>query len=96
MPIKPLGDKIVVKQVEVEEKTEGGIIFLQGDGSQQPQGTIIAVGPGKQLLDGSHYPPQVKVGEKVVFSAYANGNPIEVDGEKYLVMDETQILAVLD
>ncbi|MDO8586136.1 MAG: co-chaperone GroES [Armatimonadota bacterium] len=93
--IKPLGDKVVVKQAEEEEKTLGGII-LPDTAKQKPQvGTVIATGPGRVLDDGSRAAMAVKAGQKVVFSKYG-GAEVNVDGEDYIILDEDSIYAIQD
>lgn len=94
MRIEPVGEKIIVKRVEAEEKTAGGI-FLPDQAREKPQqGRVLSVGTGRLLPDGTRVPPQVNEGDKVVFSSYA-GTEIEVDGTKLLIMGESDILAVI-
>ncbi len=94
--IIPLKDKVVVKRIEEEEqKTPGGII-IPDTAKEKPQiGEVIAVGKGKVKEDGKIIPPEVKVGDKVLFAKYA-GTEIKVDGEDYLIMPEDEILAILE
>jgi chaperonin GroES len=93
--IRPLGEKVMVKRLEAEEKTKGGIV-LPDTAKEKPQkGTVMAVGDGKLLEDGKRAAFQVKRGDRVLFASYA-GAEIKVDGEEYLLMDESDILAVLD
>lgn len=90
----PLGDRLVVQREVSEEKTAGGI-FLPDSAKDKPtRGVIISVGDGRILDDGSRAPLQVKAGDKVLFTSYA-GEQIEVDGEEYLLMGESEVLAVL-
>lgn len=96
MNIAPKFDKVIVRQQAKEEKSEGGVLHLPDDGEQQNRGEVVAVGPGKLLNNGEHFPVQVAVGDKIIFSAYATGNPITHEGETLLVMDESQILAVVE
>lgn len=92
--IRPLGEKVLLKRLEAEEKTSGGIV-LPDTAKEKPQkGTILAVGDGKLLDDGKRAAFQVKKGDKVLFSSYA-GTEIKVDGEEYVLMDESDILAIL-
>lgn len=92
--IKPLNDRVVVKVLEQEEKTRGGIV-LPDTAKEKPQkGEIIAVGPGVIRDDGSRTPPEVKVGDKVLFAKYA-GTEIKIDGDEYLILREADILAVV-
>ncbi len=93
--IRPLGEKVMVKRLEAEEKTKGGIV-LPDTAKEKPQkGTVLAVGDGKLLDDGKRAAFQVKKGDKVLFASYA-GTEIKVDGEEYMLMDESDILAVLE
>jgi len=93
--IRPLGEKVLIKRLEAEEKTKGGIV-LPDTAKEKPQkGTILALGDGKLLDDGTRTAFQVKVGDKVLFASYA-GTEIKVEGTEYMLMDESDILAVLD
>ncbi|MFO7951730.1 MAG: co-chaperone GroES [Bacillota bacterium] len=93
MNLKPLTDRVVVKVLEVEEKTASGIV-LPDQAKEKPQeGEVVAVGPGKVLDDGSRQEMEVKVGDKVIFSRFA-GTDIKVEGEDYLIMRHDDILAV--
>jgi chaperonin GroES len=93
--IRPLGEKVLIKRLEAETKTKGGIV-LPDNAKEKPQkGTILAVGDGRPLKDGSRAPFQVKKGDKVLFTSYA-GTEIKVDGEEYMLMDESEVLAILD
>ena len=93
--IKPLGSKVLIKRLDAEEKTAGGIV-LPDTAKEKPQrGTVLAVGDGKLLEDGSRAGFQVKKNDKVLFSSYA-GTEIKVDGVEYMLMDESDILAVID
>lgn len=95
MAIAPLGDKILVKRLEAEDVTAGGIVLPDSAKEKPKEGTIIAVGPGRVLDDGSRGTLQVKKGDRVLFTSYA-GTEIKVDGEEYLVMSEDDILAVVE
>lgn len=93
--IRPLGAKVLVKRLEAEETTKGGIV-LPDTAKEKPQkGTIIAVGDGKLLDDGTRADFQVSKGDTVIFTSYA-GTEIKVADEEYLLMDESDILAILD
>ena len=95
MSLKPLGDRVLLKIVETEEKTEGGI-FLPDTAKEKPQkGEVVAVGTGKVLADGKKVPIEVKVGDKVIFSRYA-GDEVKDGEEKYLLVNERDILGVID
>ncbi len=95
MKIKPLYDRVVVKKIEMEQKTPGGIILPDTAKEESQVGEVIAVGEGKLLEDGKLLPLKVKVGQKVLYSKYA-GSEVEIDGEKYLVMREEDILAIVE
>ncbi len=95
MKIRPLGDKVLVKRVEAESKTAGGIV-LPDTAKEKPQrGEIVAVGEGKMLENGTRKEVQVKKGDTVLFTSYA-GTEIKVDGKEYLIMDESDIMAVIE
>ena len=95
MPIVPLNDKIVVKRMEAEEKTAGGL-FLPDSAKEKPkQGRVMSLGEGKRLETGKRAPFQVKEGDRVLFTSYA-GNEVTVDGQELLIMTEDDILAVID
>jgi chaperonin GroES len=93
--IRPLGEKVLIKRLEAEDKTKGGII-LPDNAKEKPQkGTVLAVGDGRLLKDGKRAEFQVAKGDTVLFASYA-GTEIKVGNEEYMLMDETDILAVLD
>ncbi|MFV0363969.1 MAG: co-chaperone GroES [Suipraeoptans sp.] len=93
MKLVPLGDRVVLKQLEEEETTKSGII-IPGDSKEKPQQAIvIAVGPGG-TVDGKEVKMQVKEGEKVVYSKYAGTN-VEVEKEEYIIVKQDDILAIL-
>lgn len=92
--IKPLGDRVVVKRIEEEPKTKGGIV-LPDTAKEKPQkGKVIAVGTGRILESGQRVPLEVKEGDIVVFAKYG-GTEIEIDGEEYVILSERDLLAVL-
>jgi len=93
--IRPLGEKVLLKRLEAEETTRGGIVLPDSAKEKPQKGTILAVGDGKLLDDGSRAGFQVKVGDRVLFSSYA-GTEIKVAGEEMVLMDESDILAILD
>ncbi|MGZ5052780.1 MAG: co-chaperone GroES [Methylobacter sp.] len=94
MKIRPLHDRVIVKRVEEETTTPGGIV-LPGSATEKPsQGVVLAVGNGKPLDNGSVRAMEVKVGDKVLFGKYA-GNEVKVDGEEVIVMREEDIMGVL-
>jgi len=93
--VRPLGEKVLIKRLEAEEKTRGGIV-LPDTAKEKPQkGTVLAVGDGKLLDDGTRAKFQVAKGDKVLFGSFA-GTEIKIEGEEYVLMDESDILAVLD
>ncbi|MBN2581693.1 MAG: co-chaperone GroES [Planctomycetes bacterium] len=95
MKITPLGDKIVVKRLEAEERTAGGIV-LPDTAKEKPQrGKVIAVGEGRLLDNGERAKPAVKKGDEIVFTSYA-GTEIKVGGEEYMIMGEGEVLAVVE
>ncbi|WP_288053941.1 co-chaperone GroES [Methylobacter sp.] len=94
MKIRPLHDRVIVKRVEEETTTAGGIV-LPGSAAEKPsQGVVLAVGNGKLLDNGDVRALDVKVGDKVLFGKYA-GNEVKVDGEELIVMREEDIMGVL-
>ncbi len=93
--IKPLGEKVLVKRLEAEEKTSGGIVLPDAAKEKPKQGKVIAVGDGRQLESGDKAPFQVKAGDTVLFGSFA-GTEVTVDGEEYLLMSESDILAIID
>ncbi len=95
MKVEPLGDKVVVKRLEAEETTAGGIV-LPGSAQEKPkQGRVLSVGDGKLLKDGSRAPHEVQEGDRVMFSSWA-GTEIKIDGEELLIMSTDDILVVID
>ncbi len=95
MKLVPLNDKIVVKRLEAEEKTAGGIVLPDTAKEKPKQGKVLALGEGKLLDSGKRAPFQVNDGDRVLFTSYA-GNEVTVDGEEYLIMTEDDILAVIE
>jgi chaperonin GroES len=95
MKVVPLNDKIVVKRVEAEDKTAGGIVLPDTAKEKPRQGKVLSVGEGKLLDNGKRAPFQVKEGDRVLFSSYS-GNEVNIDGEDLLVMSEDDILAVVE
>lgn len=94
MKIRPLADKILVKRVEADSVTKGGIVLPEAAKEKPSRGTIVAVGDGRLLDDGTRAEFQVKAGDTVLFTSYG-GTEIKVDGEELLIMSETDILAIL-
>ncbi len=95
MKVKPLYDRVLVKRLEIEEKTEGGIIIPDAAKEKPMQGEVIAVGEGKVSDDGKVIPLKVKVGDRVLFSKYA-GTEVKIKGEEYLIMREDDIMAIVE
>jgi len=94
MAIQPLGDRVIVKALESEERTKGGIV-LPDTAKEKPQkGEIIAIGSGRLLEDGTMKSLEVKVGDKIIFGRYS-GTEIKVKDEEYLILREEDILAIL-
>lgn len=95
MKIRPLDDRVVIKQSEAEEKTAGGII-LPDTAKEKPQiGKIIAVGPGKLLDDGKRGKMSVKKNDEVIYAKYI-GSEIEIDEEKFVVLHESDVLGIIE
>ena len=95
MKLKPLGDRVLVKRLEQEEVTKGGIIIPDSAKEKPMKGEVIAVGPGKLAEAGKHLKMHVEKGDLVLFNKYA-GTEIKVDDEDFLVMREDDILAVIE
>lgn len=94
MNIKPLADRVVVKVVEQEERTKSGIVLPDTAKEKPQQGKVMAVGPGRMLENGQVVPLEVKEGDKVIFSKYA-GTEVKIEDEEYLILRESDILAVI-
>jgi len=94
LKIRPLGDKVLVKRVEAEAKTAGGIVLPDTAKEKPKRGVVQAVGDGRLLDTGERSTMQVSKGDEVLFSSYA-GTEIKVDGEEFLIIDEGDILAIL-
>ena len=94
MQIKPIRDNILIEPIKKEDKTVSGILLPENSQDKQEQGKIIAIGPGKKE-EGKIVPLEVKVGDVVVFTQYGP-NEIKVDGKKYLIAKESDILAILE
>ncbi|KYF57223.1 co-chaperone GroES [Sorangium sp. So ce1024] len=95
MKIRPLQDRIVVKRVESETKTKGGIIIPDTAKEKPIEGRVVAVGNGKVLKDGKVRPLEVKVGDKVLFGKYS-GTEVKLDGEEHVLIREDDVLAVTE
>ena len=95
MKIRPLHDRILLKRLETEERTVGGIIIPDNAKEKPQQGQIVAVGNGKVLEDGSVRKPVVKAGDTVLFSKYS-GSEVKLDGIEHLIMKEDDILGIIE
>ena len=95
MKIRPLHDRVIVKRLEEERTSPGGIVIPDSAAEKPVQGKIVAVGKGKILEDGNVRPLDVKVGDKILFGKYG-GTEVKVDGEDLLVMREEDVMAVIE
>ncbi len=95
MRVEPLGDKVVIKRLEPEDTTAGGIILPDSSKDKPVQGRVLSVGDGRMLPNGERVPHQVSEGDRIVFSQWA-GTEVVVDDEELLIMSEDDVLAVLD
>jgi len=95
MKIRPLHDRIIVKRIEEEEKTKGGIIIPDTAKEKPIEGKVIAVGKGRTTEDGKVIAMDVKVGDRVLFSKYA-GTEVKIDGMEHLIMREEDILGIIE
>lgn len=94
MTVKPLGDRVVIKNVEAEETTASGLILSSGSKEKPQMAIVVAVGPGG-MVDGKEIAMQVKEGQKVIYSKYA-GTEVKIDGEELLIVRQSDILAVVE
>ena len=95
MNIKPLGDRVVLRQLEAEETSKGGIILVDSAKEKPQEGEVIAVGPGRLTENGTRNPLEVKVGDRVIYSKYS-GTEVKQDGATYLILNgDRDILAIL-
>jgi chaperonin GroES len=94
MKLTPLGDRVVVRPLQAEEKTKGGIVLPDTAKEKPQEGEIVAVGKGRTLDNGSVVAPEVKVGDRVLYGKYS-GNEIVVEGEELMIMREEDLLAIL-
>lgn len=92
--LKPLGDRLLVKPLEQEEKTASGIILPETAKEKPQEGEVLAAGPGARKEDGERIDMEVKVGDRVLYAKYA-GTEIKMDGQKYLILRESDILAIV-
>ena len=94
MKVKPLQDRILIKRVEEEAKTKGGIIIPDSANDKPQEGLVVAVGPGKVTDNGTRVTPEVKAGDRILFGKYS-GTDIKVDGVEHLILREEDILAIV-
>jgi len=92
--LKPLGDRVVIELVETEEKTASGIVLPDTAKEKPQEGKVVAVGTGRVLDSGERVAPEVSVGDRIIFSKYA-GTEVKYEGKEYLVLRESDILAVV-
>ena len=95
MEIRPLHDRVVVRRIEEEERTPGGVIIPDTAKEKPMQGEVLAVGPGARDEDGNRIQPDVKPGDKILFGKWS-GTEVKLDGEEFLIMKETDIMGILD
>lgn len=94
LQLKPLADRVVVKKLEAEEKTAGGIVLPDTAKEKPQQAEVLAVGPGKLDEKGARQPMEVKVGDKVLFAKYS-GTEVKIEGVEYIILTERDILAII-
>jgi chaperonin GroES len=94
MNIKPLGDRVVVKVIEKQEMTKGGIVLPDTAKEKPQEGEVLAVGSG-ELVEGKRIPLEVKVGDRVIYSKYA-GTEVKMDDQEYLILRQNDILAIVE
>jgi chaperonin GroES len=95
MKVRPLHDRLIVKRLEEEEKTKGGIIIPDTAKEKPIEGKVIAVGKGKLTEDGTTIPMEVKKGDRILFAKYA-GTEVKIDGEEHLIMKEDDVFAIIE
>ena len=95
MAFRPLGDRVVVRRVEEEAKTKGGIIIPDTAKEKPQEGEVIAAGPGARDEDGKRIPMDVKAGDRILFGKWS-GSEVKIEGDELLIMKESDILGVLD
>jgi chaperonin GroES len=94
MKVKPIGEKVLIKRLDPEEKTAGGIVLPDSAKEKPQEGKVIELGEGKLLKNGERAKSQLKKGNRVLFTSYA-GTEVTVEGEEYLIMNEEDILAII-
>jgi len=95
MKVRPLGDRILVKRIEEEDTSKGGIIIPETAKEKPQEGKVVAVGKGKMLEDGKVVPLELKAGDKILFGKYS-GTEVKIEGEEHLIMREDDILGVIE
>jgi len=95
MKVRPLHDRLIVKRLEEEEKTKGGIIIPDTAKEKPVEGKVIAVGDGRIKEDGTKIPMEAKKGDRILFAKYA-GTEVKIDGEEHLIMKEDDVLAIIE
>ena len=95
MKVRPLGDKCLIKRLEAEDRTAGGIVLPDTAKEKPKRGRVIAVGDGKVLDTGERAKLQVKANDEVLFTSYA-GTEVKINGEEFIIMDESDILAIIE
>jgi chaperonin GroES len=95
MKIRPLGDRLLVKRIEEEEKSRGGIIIPDSAKEKPQEGRVIAAGKGKMLEDGKMVPLEVKAGDRILFGKYS-GTEVKIEGEEHLIMREDDVLGIIE
>ena len=95
MKVRPLHDRLIVKRLEEEDKTKGGIIIPDTAKEKPIEGKVIAAGEGRLNKDGKKIPMEVKTGDRILFAKYA-GTEVKMDGQEYLMMKEDDVLAVIE
>ena len=95
MQFTPLHDRVLVRRIESEEKTKGGLIIPDSSKEKPSEGEVIAVGPGTRDEDGEHIPLDVKAGDRILFGKWS-GTEVTVDGQELLIMKESDILGVIE
>ena len=93
--ITPLGDRLLVKRTEADDKTQGGIILPDSAKEKPREGTVIAVGAGKLMDNGERATMTVKKKDRVLFSSYA-GSEVKIDGDEFIILTEDEVLAIID
>jgi len=94
MAFRPLGDRVLVKRVEEESKTKGGIIIPDTAKEKPQEGEVVSVGPGGRDEDGKHIAPELKAGDRILFGKWS-GTEVKIDGEDLIIMKESDVLGVL-